>query len=141
MNRRQTEKMIAAISGLTAINAIGGAIYGLNGAPNVPREWLEGSPFPDYRIPSLTLGVAVGGSSAVSAAAAWRGSDHAGPAAVCSGGVLTAWIIAQVMVIGPRSFLQPLMGGAGLATIGLGARLSSRHSTSFRRLAVKHHKS
>jgi hypothetical protein len=65
----------------------------------------------------------VGGSSTTAAAAAWRGSAYAGPASVAAGVILLGWVAAQVAIIGPRSFLQPLMGGVGFALIGLGAPL------------------
>lgn len=123
MTRRVTELVVAALGAATAVNAVGGAIYGLSGAPNVPREWLEGSPFRDYRVPSLILGVAVGGSSTAAAAAAWRGSECAGDAAIIAGVVLLGWISVQVAIIGPHSFLQPLMAGVGAAMIGLGSNL------------------
>jgi hypothetical protein len=55
----------------------GGAVYGLSGAPAVPREWLGGSPFSDYKVPSAVLGGAVGTSSAVAAITALRGSEAA----------------------------------------------------------------
>ena len=67
-----------------------------------------------YKIPSLFLVVAVGGSSAAAAATAWRGSDHTAFAAAAAGAILTGWVVAQVALIGPRSFLQPLMGGVGM---------------------------
>jgi hypothetical protein len=38
-----------------ALNAIGGGYYGLSGAAGVPKAWLEGSPFSDYFIPSLSM--------------------------------------------------------------------------------------
>ena len=41
--------------GGTLTNAVGGGIYGLSGAPGVPVEWLEHTPFPSYVIPSLIL--------------------------------------------------------------------------------------
>src|SRR4051794_1709723 len=123
MTRRRTEQAIAVMSSLTAVNAAGGAWYGLSGAPNVPAEWLAGSLFRSYRTPSLILGVAVGGSTTASAVAAWRGSDAAGRAAVGAGGVLVAWIAAQVAIIGLRSPLQPAMGAVGASLIGLGWRL------------------
>ena len=123
MGRRHTEWAIAALGATTAINAIGGSIYGLSGAPDVPREWLEGSPFRDYRVPSVILGVAVGGSSAAAAAAGWQGSERADVAGVTAGAVLLAWIGAQVAMIGPRSILQPVMAAVGVALIGLGASL------------------
>jgi hypothetical protein len=55
---------VATLAGVTAVNAITGSIYGLGGAPNVPREWLDGSRFENYKVPSLILGFGVGGSSA-----------------------------------------------------------------------------
>lgn len=124
MNRRRGELAIAALGATTAVNAVGGAIYGLSGARDVPREWLKGSPFHDYRMPSLILGVAVGGSSAAAAVTAWHGSEHAGAAAISAGVVLLGWITVQVAIIGPRSFLQPLMASVGATLIGLGTTLS-----------------
>jgi len=120
VTRRQRELAIAALGAVTAVNAIGGSIYGLSGAANVPREWLQGSPFRDYRLPSLILGTAVAGSSGAAAIAAWRASNRAGPAAIAAGTVLTGWIGAQVAIIGRRSFLQPLMAGVGVVLVGLG---------------------
>ena len=123
LTRRRTERTIAVLSALTAVNAVGGSLYGLRGAPRIPREWLEGSPFNDYKIPSVFLGIAVGGSSAMSGATAWRGNDHAALATVAAGGILTAWVVAQVAIIGLRSFLQPLFGGVGITMIALGSML------------------
>jgi len=123
MTPRQTEKALAALAGVTAINAIGGSIYGIRGAPKVPREWLQGSPFEDYTVPSLILGIAVGGTSLAVTTTAWRGHKAAGPASVVAGVVLSGWIAAQVAIIGPRSFLQPLFGGVAITMIALGVKL------------------
>jgi hypothetical protein len=124
MTRRATEVTISALAGTIALNAFGGAVYGLRGAPAVPRAWLRGSPFSDYTVPSVVRGTAVGGTGAVAALAAWRGADDASLAAVVAGAVLTGWIVAQVHVIGLRSPLQPLMGAFGVVLIGLGRRLA-----------------
>jgi len=56
-----------------AVNAFGGGYYGLSGAKGVPTEWLNGSPFPDYFVPSLILLVVVGGSFIVAAMAVFTG--------------------------------------------------------------------
>jgi hypothetical protein len=119
-----TEVAAATLAGLTALNAFGGAIYGLKGAPAVPGEWLEGSPFPDYRLPSAILGTAVGGTCAVATLTALRGSPSAPRATILAGGTLIAWITAQVGVIGFKSRLQPLMGGVGVLLVILGAVMS-----------------
>ena len=123
LTRRRTERTIGVLSALTAVNAAGGSLYGLRGARRIPGEWLEGSPFNDYKIPSVFLGIAVGGSSAMSAATAWRGNEHAALATVAAGGILTAWVAAQLAMIGRRSFLQPLFGGVGITMIALGSKL------------------
>jgi hypothetical protein len=134
--RRQTEKAVAGLGAVTAVGAIGGAAYGLRGAPGFPREWLEGSPFRDYQVPSVILGGVVGGSSAASAVTAWQGSDHAGAVAVSAGAILTGWIVAQVAIIGPRSFLQPVMGAVGVTMIALGTKLD-RLGTKLDRLGTR----
>ena len=56
-----------------ALNALGGGYYGLTGAVGVPTEWLEGSPFADYFVPSLILLVVVGGAFIVAAIAVFAG--------------------------------------------------------------------
>jgi hypothetical protein len=58
-----------------ALNAFGGGFYGLSGARDIPKEWLAGSPFTDYFIPSFILFFVVGGSmllAAVAIFAHWR---------------------------------------------------------------------
>lgn len=120
---RRARLSVAALAGVTAANALAGAVYGLAGAPAVPREWLRGSPFPDYRVPSAVLGTVVGGTAAAATVAALRGSPRAGRASVLAGTVLTGWIAVQVAIIGLRSPLQPLMAGVGVGLMALGRRL------------------
>ena len=45
-----------------ALNAFAGGYYGMAGAKDVPLEWLEGTPFSSYFIPSLILFIVVGGA-------------------------------------------------------------------------------
>lgn len=124
MHRRRDELAIAWVSTAIAVNAMGGAWYGLRGAPAVPLEWLRGTPFTDYRMPSVALGVGVGGTCALAAVTAWRGRRRAPATAILAGGVLSAWIVARVATIGLRSPLQPAMAAAGAVLIGLGRRLA-----------------
>ena len=100
---------LAAVLMCGALNAFGGGVYGLSGAPGVPTEWLAGSPFADYAIPSWILLVIVGGSLFVSGLAvlARRPGDRA--ASVLAVVVLLTWIAAQLRIIGYVSWLQPVM--------------------------------
>lgn len=60
---------LGGLLALGALNALGGGYYGLTGAVGVPTQWLEGSAFEDYFVPSLILLIAVGGSFMVAAIA------------------------------------------------------------------------
>lgn len=61
--------LLVLIESVIAVNAVAGAVWGLAGAKNVPREWLEGTPFDSYVIPSLILLVGVGGGMTVAVVA------------------------------------------------------------------------
>jgi hypothetical protein len=75
-NLKSTEKLVrytlSKLLLLLAINAFAGGYYGLAGAKNVPTEWLKGSPFQNYFVPSLILFVFVGGSALITAIAVLR---------------------------------------------------------------------
>lgn len=108
----------------TGIGALAGAWYGLSGAPEVPVEWLDGTPFRDYRIPSVILGAAVGGSMLAAAGSVLRRGSRRRTCSVAAGVVLVGWIGTQVAMIGWRSPLQPAYLGVGIATFALARRLS-----------------
>src|SRR5690242_15281521 len=44
--------LLGALLAFGALNAFGGGYYGLSGADGIPTEWLQGSPFSDYLVPS-----------------------------------------------------------------------------------------
>ena len=115
--------MLAALQGLIAINAIGGGIYGLAGAPGVPSEWLAGSPFSSYLIPSLVLIVMVGGTHLVAALRVWTGHSSARSVSLVASAVLAMWIAVQVSIIGYVSWLQPTMGAAALLEFAMARHL------------------
>ena len=106
-----------------ALNAFGGGYYGLSGASGIPTEWLEGSPFPDYFVPSLILLVVVGGSFLLAAIAVFAGWRVARVAAVAAGLVVLGWLVAQVAIIGYVSWMQPTTAIAGVMVLLLGSRL------------------
>ena len=100
--------VLAFILGLAALNALGGAFYGLTGAPDIPRAWLAGTPFHDYFVPSFVLLAVVGGSLSFAAVAVAAKAQSARGAAFLAGIVLLAWIAVQVAMIGYVSLLQPI---------------------------------
>jgi hypothetical protein len=94
---------------VSALNAVGGGIYGLMGAKEVPLAWLEGSPFATYFVPSLILLCVVGGSLVLGAIAVFASWRSARVLSTCAGIILLLWIAVQVAIIGFVSWLQPFM--------------------------------
>jgi hypothetical protein len=106
--------LLGALLTFGAINAFAGGYYGLSGAKGVPLEWLEGSPFTDYFIPSLILLVVVGGAFSVAAIAVFMRSRHARVSAYAAGTVVLVWIGVQLAIIGYVSWMQPTTFLAGV---------------------------
>jgi hypothetical protein len=73
----------------------------------VPRDWLAGSPFQDYFIPSLMLLMAVGAALAVAAVMVIARHHQARLAGYGAGSVVLVWIVVQVAIIGYISWMQP----------------------------------
>jgi hypothetical protein len=120
--RAGPRRALAAIEGVVALNALGGMVYALGGAADVPDEWLDGTPFDSYVIPGLYLGVVVGGGCLAAAYVTVRHPNRARVAALASSAAMVSWIVAQVATIGYRSPLQPLVAATGLTVAYLGAR-------------------
>lgn len=106
---RTARPLLLVVHGLVGLNALGGGYYGLSGAPQVPVEWLQGSPFQSYFIPSLILLICVGGSQ-FWAFFSFLGKQKSAPiASMMAGLILFSWIAIQVAIIGFVSWLQPAM--------------------------------
>lgn len=106
-----------------ALSAFAGGVYAMTGAPGVPLEWLERSPFVDYRIPGLILFVAVGGAFLVAAVAVLGRARFASVAATAAAAVVLVWLAVQIAFIGWVSWLQPATLAAAVAILLLAARL------------------
>ncbi len=116
---KRVKTAIIALQLLMAANAVGGGIYGLAGAKDVPTEWLEGSPFHTYTVPSLFLLVVIGGGM-LAATTLWLLRRGIAPwASLAMGVVLMSWIVAQLAIIGSVSWMQPASFAAGLAIAAL----------------------
>ena len=124
--------LLGALFAFGALNAFAGGYYGLSGAEGVPREWLAGSPFSDYVVPSLVLFVVVGGALALAAVMVFRGHPLARAIACAAAAVLLVWIVVQVAIIGYVSWMQPATFAAGLLMLLLISLLPSTASTGRR---------
>jgi predicted CoA-binding protein len=121
---------LGALLAVGALNAFGGGIYGLTGARAVPKEWLAGSPFRDYFLPSLILFAIVGGAFLVSAIAVFARWRRARLLAAAAGAIVLGWIAAQVWIIGYVSWLQPTTAIAGLLILALASLFPGKADSS-----------
>lgn len=110
------------IQGLSGI--AGG--YGLMADPSgaslqIPLEWLEGSPFPDYRIPGIVLFFVLGLAPLVVFFGLWRRAYWGWLGALLLGIALLIWIGVEIVVIGyqPQPPLQLIYGILGVIILVL----------------------
>ena len=97
-----------------AVNAFAGGYYGMAGAADVPKEWLEGSPFDSYFIPGLVLFVVVGGSLLAAAIAVFARLPIARTMASAAGAIVLGWLVVETAIIGYVSWMQPATTIGGL---------------------------
>ena len=113
-NHKGIRITLGVILALLALNALGGGYYGMAGAENVPLEWLEGSPFKTYFIPSLILFIIIGGSSIIAALMVFNNHPYAPKATFVCATLVLIWITSQVVIIGYVSWMQPTTAIVGL---------------------------
>lgn len=124
--RNLTGIFLLLLHAVTAVNAIGGGIYGINGAEQVPASWLQGSPFTSYFIPALFLLLVIGGSCIISFVLLLKKKKKAPVFSFLTGIILAAWILIQVRWIGFVSFLQPLVFVIALLIVLLSYRMRDK---------------
>lgn len=111
----------------TALTAFGGSAALLSATDGsnlgIELESLEGSPFNDYLVPGLLLGLVVGGSNVVGAAMVWRKTRFADEAAFAAGAVVFGWISIQVLILGEVIYFHWLYWALGLLTMAAALRL------------------
>jgi hypothetical protein len=118
-DRSMIRRLLGGLLAFGAVNAFAGGYYGLAGAESVPTEWLEGSPFRDYHIPSLILFTVVGGVLLFAATAVFGRLRIARRAALAAGVIVLGWITVQVAIIGYVSWMQPATATGGLLILVL----------------------
>jgi len=124
-----------------ALTAFGGGIQLLIGFYIPPVEMLNGSPFKDFTIPGLALGIIVGGSAFFAAILLIRKNKFSILASVAAGLVIMFFEFVEALIIGspagPARFMQILYFGMGtvIASASLGQwffELLSNQSSSLR---------
>ena len=84
-----------------ALTTLAGGVGLLTGIIGAPLQWLEGSPFIDYTVPGLALGIIVGGSMLLAAATIFTGRQIGVRASGFAGLAMMIFEIVEVAVIDP----------------------------------------
>ena len=96
--------------------------YGLISDPSgsaleMKLRWLESSPFSDYLVPGIILFTVNGLGNLAAAVILIIMKNRALLISAVFGGIMIFWIISQVLMIGYKSFLQPLYFSTGLLVL------------------------
>ena len=139
MEEKSVRIALVVVNLFAAVSAIVGAIGLLVGFMNIPLSELTGTPFADFTVPALLLGIVVGGSALAATTIAlfeqWRFDALASAAAGC---VMVGWMTVEIAMIGLGAWVQVAYFAVGLLMIGLAALLwrVASHETS---VSGRHH--
>jgi hypothetical protein len=111
MSRTTGERRtLLVVLAFNALSQIGGGIGLLAGA-HPPISLLDSTPFADYTMPALILGVITGGTSIIALLLVWRAAHIIGDVAgVVSGCITAGWILGEVIL-----FRESLLGFLGVS--------------------------
>jgi hypothetical protein len=141
MSEKRLRISVIAVDLFEAASAAVGAVGLLTGFMNIPVSALSGTPFADFTVPALLLGLVVGGSALVAALIAMFGPRSIDALASVGAGCITVgWLSVEIAMIGLGSWAQVAWMLVGLVMIGLAVLLwrSEAHSrgTTTRRVPV-----
>jgi hypothetical protein len=121
-----------AALGVAAIGAGQAFVRDPSGAAlGMSTDYLEGSPFSDFRTPGLFLATVIGATNLLSAIALWRGHPLSPLGSLATGLLLLVWVAIQTVIIGFRHWSQGIWWGTFTLVTVLGAQLV-REGTSRR---------
>jgi hypothetical protein len=134
MRERNVRIMLVVVDLFLAVSAFVGAVGLVVGFMKIPLSVLRGTPFADFTVPALLLGIVVGGSALVAAAIAlcWPRrlellrieSLDIGPlASAVAGCIMVGWMTIEIAMIGLAIWVQAAYFVVGLVMIGLAVLL------------------
>jgi hypothetical protein len=115
---------VVVVNLFEAASAIIGAVGLVTGFMNIPVSALVETPFTDFTVPALLLGVVVGGSALMAAVIAWFGPRRLDAlASVVAGCMTVGYLSVEIAMIGLVAWPQAVWFLVGLLMIGLAALL------------------
>jgi hypothetical protein len=159
---RTLRMLLVVLNIFLAVTAIVGGVWVI---PTFPPEWLDGTPFSNFLIPSLVLSIVVGGGALTSAMGLVLGRAWAPLASIVTGVAIASFEVVETTTMslqfwlhtiglesGPFTtalpvdpaggipiplLLQPFYFVYGLVLLGLGGWLWLRHRRTMRGQALQ----
>lgn len=124
MEEKGVRIALVVVNMFAAVSAIVGAIGLLVGFMNIPLSELQGTPFADFTVPALLLGIVVGGSALVAAIIALFGPRRfEALASAVAGCIMVGWMTVEIAMVGLDVWVQAAYFAVGLVMIGLAGLL------------------
>jgi hypothetical protein len=124
MGERSVRIALVVVNLFAALSAIVGAVGLLVGYMEVPLSELRGTPFADFTVPALLLGIVVGGSALAAAMIVLFGSQRIQAlASAAAGCIMVGWMMVEIAMISLNIWVQALYFAVGLLMIGLAGLL------------------
>jgi hypothetical protein len=120
VNEKRIRVAVVSINLFEAVSAFVGALGLVVGFMAIPVSVLATTPFTDFTVPALLLGVVVGGSALVAAVVAALGIRHWDALATAAAGCITlGWLTIEIAMIGLGSWAQAVWWLVGLLMVVL----------------------
>jgi hypothetical protein len=124
MSEKGARIAVVGVDLFEAASAIVGAVGLVVGFMDIPVSVLSATPFTDFTVPALLLGVVVGGSALVAAPIAAFGPRPFDALASAAAGCITVgYLTVEIAMIGLGAWPQVVWFMVGLLMIGLAALL------------------
>ena len=124
MSEKRIRAALVGVDAFEAASGIVGAVGLIVGFMDIPVSVLSGTPFTDFTVPALLLGLVVGGSALVAAVITAFGTARSGALASAAAGCITVgYLTVEIAMIGLGAWPQVVWFLVGLLMIGLAALL------------------
>ncbi len=131
-----SRRTLIVLDSFAGVSALIGMVMLLTGwGYQFPTSWLEDTPFTDYTVPALILGIVVSGSALLALWATHKSASVGALASLAAGVIMIGWTIGEYILLpiarfsftDPTTWQQGLMFLVGLAMAILALRVMPGH--------------
>ena len=128
-----SRRALIVLDSFAGVSALIGLVILLTGwGYQFPTSWLEGTPFSDYTVPALILGIVVGGSSLLAMWVTIKSASVGAVTSLVAGVIMMGWAIGEYILVPDIRFSftdlatwqQGLFFLVGLAMVVLALRVA-----------------